>query len=256
MSWGLDAVRALAQEYEYCDKCPILCETRSGVITGGGNVRADLMIIGGAPGETEDATGVPFVGRGGRLLMEMIFMNWPKTDEVLELDNMPDGRVDQFFDALRDYLDNYIFWTNIISCWPGEGNRTPSAKEIKACKSRLHQLIYAVDPMLIVTTGGPAISALMGKKTGVLNNHGTIFDIEIESPATGRAVRYPAMVMLDASYLLKRGDQSLVAQKKGDTYKTMEDIKYALSLLDQQYQTVFGTSFPDRPSEYKSEQHL
>ena len=253
MSWGLEAVQDLAMEYETCTRCPVLCETRTGVIIGGGNVRADLMIIGEAPGAEEDDAGVPFIGRGGRLLMEIFFMKWPRTEEILDIDEIPNTQQEKFFQALRDYLDDHIFWTNIIACWPGETKRSASAKEIKACKERLHRLIYAVDPMLIIATGGTAVSALVGKKIGVVTNRGTIFDIEVVSPSTGRPVRYPVMALLHPGYLLKKGDQSLVADKKGETWNTMEDIEYAMTLLEEQYQTLFGTSFPDRPLEYKRE---
>lgn len=250
MAWGLDALADLADEYERCTKCPALCQSRSEVVFGSGNVRADLMIIGEAPGEEEDGEGIPFVGKSGRLLMDLIRMRWPETERLTALKEIDDD--DEFFDDLRDYLDDYIFWTNTTLCWPGEGNRTPSAKELKACKERLHKTIYAVDPMLILVAGKTALSTLVGKTMGIVQKRGTLLDLEIISPATGRPVRYAALATLHPSFLLRKGDQALVERKQGDTWNTMQDIGYGLYLLNEQYKDLFGTEFPDRPKEYKT----
>lgn len=251
MSWGVDAVTDLAIQYRDCKACPNLCRTRSEVIFGSGSVRADLMVLGEAPGPEEDELGEPFVGRSGRLLMDMLRMKWPENDLLTELSKMDEDEDDVYFDKLRDYLDNYVFWTNTTLCWPGEGNRTPSAQEIKACRDRLHRTIYAVDPMLILVAGATAASALVGKKVGILDKRGQLFDVYIDSPVTGAKVRYAALAILHPSFLLRKGDQELVAKEDGHTYNTLEDIEYGLELLKQQYRDVFGTEFPDKPEEYK-----
>jgi DNA polymerase len=252
VTWGLEALVQLADEYEDCSACPLLCKSRTGVVFGGGNARADLMIIGEAPGAGEDEEGIPFVGKSGQLLMDMIRMCWPEHEVVFE-DLKDIDEDDEYFEKLRDYLDDYIFWTNTTLCWPGDGNRTPNAKELKACRDRLHRTIYAVDPMLVIVAGKVAASALVGKNVGIVEKQGTLFDIKITSPSTGRGVRYPAMAILHPSFLLRKGDQTLVGRKKGHTWNTMEDLRYAFHLLDEQYQDIFGTSFPDRPREYKRE---
>lgn len=250
--WGIEALERLSEEYADCQRCPALCKTRSTVVFGSGNARADLMVIGELPGEEEDADGSPFVGRSGRLLMDMIRLKWPDPDAFADLGNDDDD--DEYFAKLRNILDDFIFWTNAGLCWPGEGNRAPSTQELKECRARLHETIYAVDPMLILMVGKVAATALVGKTVGILERRGNIFDIHITSPATGKQLRYPAMAILHPSFLLRKGDQPLIGKKSGHTYDTLEDLGFAFHLLDQQYQSLFGTSFPDRPMEYKSEQ--
>lgn len=250
MTRGLDELVRLSEEYEHCKNCDLLCKSRSSVVFGSGSVRSDLLIVGEAPGQEEDEYGVPFVGRSGRLLMDLLRLKWPQTDRMVEIMEIPEYRDEQFFDELRDYLDDHIFWTNVVLCRPDD-NRTPSAKEIKACRDRLQKTIYAVDPMLIIAAGKPAATALVGKTVGILNKRGTIFDIEIPSPVTGKPVRYPCMAILHPSYLLRKGDQAQLTEETGDTYETSEDIGYALDLLTQQYDDMFGTEFPTKPKEYK-----
>jgi DNA polymerase len=251
MSRGLDEIIRLSEEYRHCKKCQLLCKSRTEVVFGSGSVRADLLVIGEAPGAEEDEEGIPFIGRSGRLLMDMFRIKWPETERMAEIRNTPDEEDDaKYFSNLRDYLDDHIFWTNVVLCRP-ENNRTPTAREIKECRDRLYRTIYAVDPMLILAAGKPAATALVGKTVGILDKRGTIFDIEIPSPVTGNPVRYPCMAILHPSYLLRKGDQSRVEDEEGDTYETLEDIGYALSLLTQQYMDIFGTSFPDKPEDYK-----
>lgn len=249
MSHGLDAVLQLTEEYEDCEACPLLCKSRSQVIIGSGSVSANLMVIGEAPGGEEDEVGVPFVGKSGRLLMELFRYVWPRTAEIEEITRIPNGYEDEYFEALRDYLDQYIFWTNVVCCWPGEDNRQPSTNEIKACRSRLHRLIYAVDPMLIIASGKLAISALVGKVIGIQTKRGEFFDVKIPSPVTGNPVRYPALATLHPSFLLRKGDSKLIDKEKGLTYDTLQDLKYGLSILDKQYQELYNTNFPYLPEE-------
>jgi len=250
--WGHNAVCDLADEYEECHACPILLKTRTQVVFGSGSVKADILILGEAPGETEDKAGVPFVGNAGKLLMDLLRNAWPETDEILDIANIPDGDDEEYFEKMRDYLDDHVFWSNIILCWPGEGNRDPATKEIKACKDRLHRLIYAVDPMLIIAAGRVSVTAVLGKKTGIVENRGRIYDVGIKSPSTGRKVRYPMMAILHPSYLLRKGDQSLVAEEEGSTFNTLEDLRYALHLINEHYRSLWGTDFPYRPENYKT----
>jgi len=249
--WGHNAVCDLLTDYEECHACPLLLKTRSQVVFGSGSVRADILIVGESPGKVEDEAGVPFVGNAGALLMDLLKNAWPETDEILDVDNIPGGDDDEYFEKLRDYLDDHIFWSNIILCWP-EDNRDPATKEIKACKERLHRLIYAIDPMLIIGAGRIATTALIGKKTGIVENRGRIYDVKIKSPATGRTIRYPMMALLHPSYLLRKGDQALVAEERGSTYDTVEDLRYAMYLINQNYRSLWGMDFPYRPENYKT----
>jgi len=239
---GRDALVELSSQYEGCKRCG-LHEHRTQVVFGSGSASACVIIIGEAPGEDEDEEGETFIGPSGRLLMDMIANAWPRTDQLEEIRAIEED--DEYFGALRDYLDNYVFWTNVVPCRPLD-NRTPGTKEINACKDRLYRTIYAIDPDLVIAAGKPAASALVGKVIPILAKHGKLFDISIPSPETGNPIRYPMLALLHPAYLLRKGDQALVSRKEGNTYDTIEDLKYGFYLLQSALERVLDTSFPDR----------
>ena len=245
---GFKALEELIETYEHCNQCPALCGSRQGVVHASGSASAPILVVGEAPGSEEDAQGVPFVGKAGQLFLELFRAAWPENEELDRIeeewnDSNSDNSV--YWEKLRDYLDNHILWTNVVQCHP-EDNRTPIPSEIKACRDRLVRTIYAVDPRLIIATGKTAASALMGKVVQITKDRGTIYDISIPSPATGEMVRYPMLAILHPAYLLRKGDQGLVSKERGETYTTIQDLKWALELLNQQYQLEYGTSFPER----------
>lgn len=123
----LDAVRRdlLEKCAGGCQDCK-LARTRTQLVVGEGNPKARLMFIGEGPGESEDLSGRPFVGRGGQLLTKMI--------EAMGL-----TRED-------------VFIANVVKCRPPE-NRDPEFDEIIACSSYLLRQIEAVRPEVIVTLG-------------------------------------------------------------------------------------------------------
>jgi len=241
-SYGRRAALDLYEAYSRCDKCPTLCDVRSNVVFGGVNVSADILVVGEAPGEVEDEEGVPFVGKSGRLLMQLFDKAWLRPQEDL-LSIRDEDEDDVYYESLRDFLDQHIFWTNIVCCRPPD-NRTPTKDEIRTCSNRLEGLIYAVDPKITLAFGKAAASSLVGKTLAITEKRGTIYDISVTSPVTGREVRYPMMALLHPSYLLMRGDKELVSKKKGSTYETLEDLKYILQVLDTYYKEALGASYP------------
>ena len=129
-----------------CDShaCP-LAETRTKLVFGAGNADADLMFVGEAPGASEDQQGLPFVGRAGKLL-----------DQLLEEVGLQRGDV---------------FITNVICCRP-PGNRDPLPEEIEACKPYLYRKIELIEPEVICTLGNFATKLLTGEPTGITKVHG------------------------------------------------------------------------------------
>jgi uracil-DNA glycosylase family 4 len=129
-----------------CDThaCP-LKDTRTKLVFGAGNANADLMFVGEAPGATEDQTGLPFVGRAGKLL-----------DDLLAEVGLARGDV---------------FITNVICCRP-PGNRDPLPEEIEACKPYLYKKIELIEPKVICTLGNFATKLLTGDQTGITKVHG------------------------------------------------------------------------------------
>ncbi len=135
---------ALYREASGCLRCP-LHESRTRVVFGNGNADADLMFVGEGPGAQEDIQGLPFVGRAGKLL-----------DQLLEGIGLSRGDV---------------FVTNVVRCRP-PGNRDPLPDEIAACRSYTDRQIDLIEPRLICTLGKFAMQVLTRTNRGITAVHG------------------------------------------------------------------------------------
>jgi DNA polymerase len=140
-----EALKAVFQQARSCTKCPQLAATRTTVVFGSGNADADLMFVGEAPGRHEDEQGVPFVGRAGKLL-----------DELLAGIGLQRGDV---------------FVANVLKCRP-PGNRDPHPVEIENCQSYLMAQVELIQPRVICTLGNFATKLLRGDPTGITRLHG------------------------------------------------------------------------------------
>ena len=137
----LEAVRA---EIGDCRRCA-LCEKRTQIVFGEGNADARVVFVGEGPGEEEDKSGRPFVGRAGELLAKMIdAVGWRRED---------------------------VYICNIVKCRP-PGNRDPQPLEVATCEPFLHRQLHAIAPAAIVTLGKPAISALLGRTVAITRLRG------------------------------------------------------------------------------------
>jgi len=140
---SLANVRAALGE---CTRCR-LHEGRTQIVFGVGSPDADLLFVGEGPGEQEDLQGVPFVGRAGELLTQMI-------ERGLEIPR------------------SSVYICNIVKCRP-PGNRTPLADEVQTCRPFLDGQIDAVRPKVIVALGKPAASLLLGRDVAITRVRGT-----------------------------------------------------------------------------------
>jgi len=146
-SWGASpTLEQVREELGDCRRCG-LCEGRNSIVFGSGNPDADLMFIGEGPGEQEDRTGLPFVGRAGDLLTQMI----EKGIEIPRED---------------------VYICNIVKCRP-PNNRNPLPDEVAACRAFLDGQIDAVKPKVIVSLGKPAASLLLGRDVAITRERGT-----------------------------------------------------------------------------------
>lgn len=132
-----------------CHRCP-LGATRTHAVVGEGNEHADLMVIGEGPGQVEDETGRPFVGRSGELL-----------DKILAAVNLT--------------RDRDVFICNVVKCRPPE-NRDPKDSEAAACNGYLLEQIRLVDPKIILLTGKIAMRTLLGIKDGITKVRGQWYE--------------------------------------------------------------------------------
>jgi DNA polymerase len=164
---------ALFEEVKACEKCP-LHETRTKAVFGAGDADADLMFVGEAPGAEEDRQGLPFVGRAGQLLNQMLEEIGLSREEV--------------------------FIANVLKSRP-PGNRDPQPMEIEACRPYLFEQVRLIEPTVICTLGNFATKLLSGNPAGITRVHGapqvhelggrSVFLLPLFHPAA--ALRTPAV---------------------------------------------------------------
>ena len=117
-----------------CCRCPLSTQ-RQQVVVSRGNANAQVMVIGEAPGASEDAQGLPFVGRSGQLLDQLL----------VQAGLSPD----------RD-----LFITNVVKCRPPD-NRKPSAKELSACRPWIDEQIKVAARAIVILVRGTGCSAML-----------------------------------------------------------------------------------------------
>lgn len=211
-----------------------------------GNPDADVMIIGEAPGEQEEATHLPFVGPAGQLL-NILLADVSDDPEVQELNRWFDGvnhnneNSEHYQEQVHTWRKTEFFITNVVSCRPPE-NRTPNTIELKACWERLFNMIYIVDPLLIIVCENTALSAVTRQRSAQITRaRGQIFDVAFEGKV-GKLV-YPVMPILHPSFLGRVADWKL---KDGYWAKTREDLRKAMRLVDFLRHQYFNTPIPQR----------
>jgi DNA polymerase len=144
------AMAELRERALQCMKCSHLASTRRNVVFGVGNIEAELMFVGEAPGADEDLQGEPFVGAAGQLLTKMI----------------------QAMGLSRDK----VYIANILKCRPdmpagSSGNRKPTPEEMQTCIPYLHAQIDVIRPRVLVALGGTAMEGLLSK-SGIMKLRG------------------------------------------------------------------------------------
>ena len=178
---SLDALRDAACN---CQKCP-LAPTRNNVVVERGDRHAKILIIGEAPGEQEDLSGLPFVGKSGQLL-----------DKILESVG---------FDVSKD-----VYVCNTVKCRP-PNNRVPTEIETTTCKPYLLEQIRLVDPKIILLTGATSLKSILGEKLGITKVRGQWYEWD------GRLV----MPIFHPSYLLRNQSREQGSPK----WLTWQDVK-------------------------------
>lgn len=158
----------LKQACEDCSACP-LHSTRTNCVFGVGNPNAKLMFVGEAPGEQEDLTGIPFVGRAGQLLDKFLFA----------------------VDLSRE--DVYI--ANILKCRPPH-NRDPLPAEEDACIGYLRRQVRLISPRIIVCLGRVSASRLIKPDFRITKEHGVWFE---KGNFAMTAVYHPASLLRNPS---------------------------------------------------------
>lgn len=198
----LDKMKAEARNCRACE----LSHTRQNVVFGDGNPSASIMIIGEAPGEKEDGIGIPFVGRSGELLREML--------------------------KLTPIDENDVYITNVVMCRPPE-NRDPRRLEREACLNRLVNQIYLVDPLVIVAAGKVAFKALVGNRAvSIDSQHGKMHKCKLAGIKTD--IFYDVFPMYHPSYIMRydRRHRDGTWRAGGLAYTALEDLRGCLQIVN------------------------
>ena len=158
---------ALEQACMSCQKCA-LADTRTHVVFGVGPRNAEVMMIGEGPGENEDLQGEPFVGRGGKLLDDML--------ELIDLDRKKN-----------------VYIANIVKCRPPQ-NRDPLNTEQDACIGYLRNQVALIRPKIIVCLGRIAAMRLIKEDFKITKEHGQWFE---KAGVQMTALFHPAAILRD-----------------------------------------------------------
>src|SRR5580700_5571711 len=175
-----------------CRRCR-LHEQRTKIVFGVGNEQSKLVFVGEGPGADEDAQGIPFVGRAGQLLTQMI-------EGTASKEGIPLLRKD-------------VYICNVVKCRP-PGNRTPEPDEMEICGQFLSRQLLAIHPKAICALGATAAKYLTGSKEGVTRMRGNWY----------RWRDIPVMVSYHPSYLLR-------AYNVGPKREAWEDLKKVLHFV-------------------------
>lgn len=172
-----------------CTACS-LHENCTNKVPGIGPFHASIMLVGEAPGENEDAQGIPFVGKGGELLNKAIeAVGWNRDD---------------------------LYITNVIKCRP-EGNRNPTVSEVSSCFQHLKKEIKVVQPRVIIAVGAVAANTIIHPDFKISQEQGHWFELNEGTRAI--AIYHP-------SYLLRLGDGTQRQnQAKWEVFNTLQKVK-------------------------------
>jgi DNA polymerase len=173
---SLDELYAAIAAFEGC----ALKKSASNTVIWRGNPKAQVMLIGEAPGRDEDIQGKPFVGAAGRLLDEML--KWVG------------------FDESNCYITNILFWRP-------PGNRSPDSREIATCLPFVERHIELLHPRYLMFLGGISAKSLLGQTRGITRLRGQWFAYQ----HAGLSAPIPAMAFLHTAYLLRQPAQKRLA---------------------------------------------
>ena len=163
-----DTWEALKQDCMACRGCA-LAETRTNVVFGDGARDAEILFIGEGPGQNEDEQGVPFVGRAGQLLDDML--------EIIHLDRTK------------------VYIANVVKCRPPQ-NRDPLNVEQDACIGFLRRQTALIRPKIIVCLGRIAAKAIIKEDLKITSEHGQWF---ARGGVQMTAIYHPAALLRDVS---------------------------------------------------------
>ncbi len=184
-----DSLLKILTDIGDCKRCG-LHQGRNKIVFGSGNEQSRLVFVGEGPGADEDAQGLPFVGRAGQLLTQMI-------EGTASKEGIPIQRPD-------------VYICNVVKCRPPE-NRTPQPDEMEICGQFLYRQLLSIKPKAICALGSTAAKALLGTKDGVMRLRGKWHNWR----------DIPVMVTYHPSYLLRPYNQNAKKEAWEDLKKVL-----------------------------------
>lgn len=175
LSHTYQTLEEIAADIRTCRKCR-LHEQRQQAVPGAGKPDARLVFIGEGPGKHEDEQGLPFVGRAGRILTEML--------EGIGLSR------------------EQVFITNLVKCRPPR-NRNPREDEVSACEPYLHAQLRLMQPEIICVLGTSAASALLQTKDSITKIRGQWFSYR----------KIPVLPTFHPAYVLRKASKKMDTQE-------------------------------------------
>lgn len=184
------SLNSLKEKYSSCTLCTELCTSRSQVVFGSGKSDSTVVIIGEAPGATEDTQGIPFCGASGKILQELLTSIGLTRDDV--------------------------FITNTVICRPPK-NRNPKREEIANCHERLKKTLEIIKPKVIVTVGNFATKVILPKigKLGITKIRGKVF----KSVFDGKT--YSVVPVVHPANLLYNGRSPVILEQMKNDFLTI-----------------------------------
>lgn len=195
--WHNLQFEALKETCLGCTRCR-LSETRTQVVFGSGDPKSPIMLIGEGPGEQEDLSGVPFVGRAGQLLTQIL-------------------------NSVGISRDRDVYITNTVKCRPPQ-NRDPLADEISGCQGYLIRQLQLIQPRILLLVGNPALKSVMGPEHSISKVRGTWHKMTVTY------MEHPLYVMplFHPSFLLRNASKEPGSPK----WLTWQDVKEVKAALD------------------------
>jgi DNA polymerase len=187
-----DTLEKIRLDIGDCKRCR-LCEARHKIVFSDGNEESPLVFVGEGPGADEDQQGIPFVGRAGQLLTQMI-------EGTAAKEGIRIKRAD-------------VYICNVVKCRPPE-NRTPQPDEMQICGQFLYRQLKVIQPKAICALGATAMKALLNTRDGITKLRGQWHKWQ----------DIPVMITYHPSYLLRQYNQ----QAKREAW---EDLKALLHFV-------------------------
>lgn len=262
---GFEQVEDVRKRMAGCVRCPRLRERMaildrpSGAALGRGSSTAPILVVGSGPGEADLVRTTPHAspwrGAAGQRLIQMLAhaayaAKLVSPDLKTAFENRPQRggtheELRDYWESLWDVFEDRFFFTNATHCLPPHGE-LPTPTEVTHCRSWLAELVYAVDPLLIMAVGNIAATALLGAKPDltVALEPGKLYTIAIPSQGRpGERIPYAMQVLPSIGVLMHAKDQALMAKNTGQHALWRDRAAWGMAQVDRTLKLAYGEGF-------------